>query len=160
MEIVKALKIVRAAFRASAAACAREEYMEETLRAFPFLSPEERARLGREYAEAIRAQGIWLGGVKTLPSQGRVLLRAARAALRGQEAWRLAASPRVEEILREELGRAGAGLLPDPREEALRDLGRQIAQAEREIASALTLDERDALRGLLHDLRAYRESLN
>ncbi len=158
MGIKNIVKVARAAFRASAAACERPEYLAETLRTFPFLTEGERMLLGREYAEAIRADGIWLGSVLTLPSQTRVLLRAARAALRGEEAWRLAASPRVEEILREELRRAG--FLPDPRRAALHDLEVQIAQAERDLASARTLDERDALRGLASDLRAYRDSLN
>jgi hypothetical protein len=64
----------------------------------------------------------------------------------------------VEEILREELRRAG--FLPDPRRAALHDLEVQIAQAEVQIASARTLEERDALHGLIADLRAYRDSFN
>jgi hypothetical protein len=158
MDIKNIVKVARAAASASASACKRPEYMEACLASFPFLSPQERVLLGREYAEAVRAKGIWVGSVKTLPSQTRVLLRAARAALRGEEAWRLVASPRVEEILREELRRAG--FLPDPRRAALHDLEVQIAQAEVQIASARTLEERDALHGLIADLRAYRDSFN
>lgn len=159
MDIVKALKIARAAFTASATACKREEYMAECLAAFPFLSGEERAALGREYAAAVREHGVCLGGVKTLPSQTRLLARAALCALRGEEAWRPVASPQMEAILREEAVKAG--LLPqDPRAGVLRDLDEQIEKAERDLIWSRTQNEEAALQDLLVDLRALRRHLS
>jgi hypothetical protein len=93
MKIKSVVQILRSAASASVSACGREEYMEACLRSLPLpLSPGARSP-GREYAEAIRENGIWLASVKTLPSQARLLLRAARAAARGEPAWQIGASP-------------------------------------------------------------------
>lgn len=158
MDIKNSLHVVRAAFTVSARACARDEYMAECLAVFPFLSPEERANLGREYATVIRQDGIWRGSVKTLPSQTRLLARAARAALRGEPAWRLVGSHRAVEILREEA--IAAGLIPDPLMARLRELDLRIEEAEAVQSRIPPWDMAyHDLGEVIHDLRVAREQL-
>lgn len=79
-----------------------DEYMAESLKAYPFLSDEERLDMGKQYAEAYRTKGFLAANIATWRPQARCVSGLVRALVKGEPAWR-APTPRAIELVQRTL---------------------------------------------------------
>ena len=75
-----------------------DEYMAESLKAYPFLSDAERLDMARAYADAYRTKGFLAANIATWRPQARCVSGLVTALVKGEPAWR-GPTPRAIELV-------------------------------------------------------------